>query len=154
MAPTTHPQTEVRTGSGGRTDAALRYTEILELYARQAWQLDGFDADGFAATFTAGASFSHVSSGEVLVGPEAIAAAVRRVAERRAGAVHRHWFSQLLVEPAEEGAVPDSEGVRRTATRCGRATTRSSASPGRTGRSPGTPAASSRTCWCGGTGGG
>ncbi|WP_327676515.1 nuclear transport factor 2 family protein [Kitasatospora sp. NBC_00458] len=110
MAPTTHPQTEVRTGSGGRTDAALRYTEILELYARQAWQLDGFDADGFAATFTAGASFSHVSSGEVLVGPEAIAAAVRRVAERRAGAVHRHWFSQLLVEPAEEGAVPDSEG--------------------------------------------
>jgi actinorhodin biosynthesis protein ActVIA len=99
--PATDPAGDTAAGPAG----AELYTEILALYARQAWQLDGSDADAFVATFTELASFAHVSSDEVLVGRQAIAEALHRTAERRRGAVHRHWFSQLRVERVDADTV-------------------------------------------------
>ncbi|MFC1437652.1 nuclear transport factor 2 family protein [Streptacidiphilus sp. N1-10] len=90
MPPTLH--------AAGAPATAETYAELQALYARQAWQLDGAEADAFVATFTEDASFAHVSSGEVLEGRAAIAAALGRTATARQGAVYRHWFSQLRVE--------------------------------------------------------
>jgi actinorhodin biosynthesis protein ActVIA len=87
--------------SGGGPRSEPPYAAIQALYAQQAWDLDRGDADAFAATFTADAAFEHVSSGEVLRGPEQIAAALRRTAEARRGAVYRHWFAQLWLDPVD-----------------------------------------------------
>jgi actinorhodin biosynthesis protein ActVIA len=88
--------------AAGKPVTGELYSEIQALYARQAWQLDSADADAFVATFTEDASFAHVSSGEVLEGREAIATALGRTAQARQGAVYRHWFSQLRIEPTAD----------------------------------------------------
>lgn len=88
-------------GSGGGPEGEPPYAAIQALYAQQAWDLDRGDAEGFAATFTADSAFEHLSSGEVLRGPAQIAAALRRTAEARRGAVYRHWFAQLWLDPVD-----------------------------------------------------
>jgi actinorhodin biosynthesis protein ActVIA len=91
-----HP-TSTASDGGARDEPP--YATIQALYAQQAWDLDRGDAEAFAATFTEDAAFEHVSSGEVLRGPQEIAAALRRTAQARSGAVYRHWFAQLWLEP-------------------------------------------------------
>lgn len=75
------------------------YAAVQSLYAHQTQSMDRADAAGFTATFTEDAVFSHVSSGEVLHGRAAIAEALLLTAQRRRGAVHRHWFGQLALVP-------------------------------------------------------
>lgn len=97
-----------RTGSTAPTTApvdAATYFAVQALYARQTQSMDAADAEGFTATFTQDAVFSHVSSGEVLRGRAAIAEALLRTAERRRGAVHRHWFGQLALDLLGTGEV-------------------------------------------------
>ncbi|SBW22617.1 hypothetical protein FDG2_2879 [Candidatus Protofrankia californiensis] len=87
------------------------YVEIHGLYARQAQSMDLGDAETFTATFTEDAVFTHISSGEVLRGRAAIAEALLRTAERRRGAVHRHWFNQLVLDASGEDGAADGQGA-------------------------------------------
>jgi hypothetical protein len=73
------------------------YTEIQQLYAKYAHTIDSGDAAGWARTFTVDGVFGNAK------GTEKLEAFAKDFYQRFKGDA-RHWYSQLLIAPAPEGA--------------------------------------------------
>jgi ketosteroid isomerase-like protein len=82
------------------------YFQLQQFYAKQMQNLDGGDADAFAASFTADGVFVHYPHDEVQ-GRDAILTATREgVARTRAlGVVRRHWFGMLEVTAGPDSTI-------------------------------------------------
>lgn len=76
--------------------------EITDLYARYSLTFDNGDAAEFARLFAEDGQFVR-SGGTPVQGPAALAAFARTAAARSPGT--RHFVSNILVEPSDEGAV-------------------------------------------------
>jgi ketosteroid isomerase-like protein len=79
---------------------------ILDLYARQSHLIDGGDADGWAATFTADGVFESPTYRLTAVGHAELAgfAADSNGAALARGVQLRHWIGQVVIDPADGGA--------------------------------------------------
>jgi hypothetical protein len=75
------------------------YVEIQQLYARYATLIDAGDAEGWANTFTPDGVFNNSSRGH-----DALVQFVHDWRDKRNGAARRHWNSNLVVTPTEQGA--------------------------------------------------
>lgn len=95
--------------SGGLILAQLRapkgalstqdYVEIQQLYARYAMTIDAGNADGWANTFTSDGVFNNNARGHA-----ALVQFVHDWRDKRSGASRRHWNSNLVITPSEDGA--------------------------------------------------
>jgi hypothetical protein len=76
--------------------------DLLDLYSRQAHLIDGGDAAGWAATFTADGSFESPTYGLKAVGRDALRefAEASNGAARARGEQLRHHASQVVIEAA------------------------------------------------------
>jgi hypothetical protein len=74
------------------------YIDIQQLYARYNHAIDGCDAEGWAATFTPDGTFTRFT------GREALEGFIRQWCGAMNGAYRRHWNTNLLITPAEDGA--------------------------------------------------
>ena len=86
---------------------AETYFQVQHFYATQLRYLDSGDAEAWAATFTPDAVFATNTMPKPIQGRPAIAAVVRRGAQRRAesGVVQRHWVGMLVVSRRADGAI-------------------------------------------------
>jgi hypothetical protein len=75
------------------------YVEIQQLYARYAMTIDAGDAEGWADTFTADGVFNNASRGRT-----ALVQFVHDWRDKRNGADRRHWNSNLVIRPSDDGA--------------------------------------------------
>ena len=75
------------------------YVEIQQLYARYAMAIDAGDAEGWANTFTSDGVFNNSSRGH-----SALVQFVHNWRDKRNGADRRHWNSNLVITPSDEGA--------------------------------------------------
>ncbi|MFN7981939.1 MAG: nuclear transport factor 2 family protein [Vicinamibacterales bacterium] len=78
---------------------AQDYIDIQQLYARYAMTIDSGDAEGWANTFTPDGVFNNSSRGH-----DALVQFVHDWREKRSGAERRHWNSNLVITPSEDGA--------------------------------------------------
>ena len=76
------------------------YVEIQQLYARYATTIDAGDAEGWANTFTPDGIFNNSSRGH-----DALVQFVHDWRDKRNGAARRHWNSNLVITPSEQGAI-------------------------------------------------
>jgi ketosteroid isomerase-like protein len=79
---------------------------IGDLYARQSHLIDGGDADGWAATFTADGVFESPTYRLTATGRAELAkfAADSNGAATARGVQLRHWIGQLVIDPTDTGA--------------------------------------------------
>jgi hypothetical protein len=79
---------------------------ILDLYARQSHLIDGGDAGGWAATFTAEGVFQSPTYRLTAAGPAELAkfAADSNGAALARGVQLRHWIGQVVIDPTHGGA--------------------------------------------------
>ena len=75
------------------------YVEIQQLYARYVMTIDSGDAEGWANTFIPEGVFNNNTRGHA-----ALVQFVHDWRDKRNGADRRHWNSNLLITPSEEGA--------------------------------------------------
>ncbi|CAL9647304.1 hypothetical protein SUDANB120_06515 (plasmid) [Streptomyces sp. enrichment culture] len=83
------------------------YAEVQQFYARQMQLFDSFEAEAWAATFTADAVFDVPTLPEPVRGRAGLQANVRRnrQAEEATGDRLRHWIGMLDVRPAPDGTL-------------------------------------------------
>ena len=74
------------------------YLDIQQLYARYAMTIDSGDAEGWANTFTPDGVFNNSSRGH-----DALVQFVHDWRDKRNGADRRHWNSNLVLTPTDEG---------------------------------------------------
>jgi len=74
------------------------YIEIQQLYARYVMTIDAGDAEGWANTFTPDGVFNNSSRGH-----DALVQFVHDWRDKRSGAERRHWNSNLVITPTDEG---------------------------------------------------
>lgn len=77
---------------------AQDYIDIQQLYARYAMTIDSGDAEGWANTFTPDGVFNNSSRGH-----DALVQFVHDWRDKRSGAERRHWNSNLIITPTEDG---------------------------------------------------
>ena len=75
------------------------YVEIQQLYARYVMTIDSGDAEGWANTFTPDGVFNNNSRGHA-----ALVQFVHDWRDKRNGGDRRHWNSNLMITPTEDGA--------------------------------------------------
>ena len=75
------------------------YVEIQQLYARYVMTIDSGDAEAWANTFTPDGVFNNNSRGHA-----ALVQFVHDWREKRNGGDRRHWNSNLMITPTEDGA--------------------------------------------------
>ncbi|AOR32936.1 hypothetical protein BFF78_19365 [Streptomyces fodineus] len=87
-----------------RTDL---YLLTQQFYARQMQALDGGRFEEYAATFTEDGLFQHLSTVEPCRGRAAILEMLHEFQRTRFGddpVQRRHWFSQIVLDPQDDGS--------------------------------------------------
>ncbi|MFF7314556.1 nuclear transport factor 2 family protein [Streptomyces sp. NPDC008137] len=83
----------------------MNNTDIEHFYARHMQLLDGGEAEAWAGTFTADATFLAPSMAEPVRGRDGIAAGARAAVQGRAaaGETHRHWVTMTTARSTGAG---------------------------------------------------